>query len=655
MTTKADILKNLSEEQRDVVINYNGRTNLEAIPGSGKTFTMVARCQYMIKDGVKPSRILVFTFTKKAAEELYNRLHDTIGSDADKMTISTYHSFCGKLLRLFPEYTGRTRNFSIFDEDDKKQVLKKIIARGWTNLPREYKEIVNYISNFKKDNLSPSEAMIHRTETSYEKTCAKIYKAYEEEIRKQNAFDFDDLTYFAYRISKMNLEVHKYITERYDYVLSDENQDANKQNMDFILTLGSKNNNIFVVGDTDQSIYGFRGADVQYVMDIYKVKDFTTKFLSTNYRSTKTIVNAANSLITNNKARIKKDSKTINSMGDPVNIIACEDNMMEADYIATTIKQIKKQNKNLKYEDFAILCRLQAQTRILEEVFLRNRIPFKLKGVIPFFHRSEIKDLLAYLKIAYNPQDLTAFERVANIPKRNIGAASLEKLLLSIKSINDIIDPTGPVKKLALKRKTKIGLENFIKVIQTLKNMVDQNAKVPEMLIYLKNAINYEDYLKETSKILGSDNEKINNIEELIRLSYSYVDLEDFLNNAVLGDNTTSTNEKGEVTKDVDCVNIMTMHGAKGLEFDTVFLYGCSDNNNPFRLAHNSKYDIEEERRLFYVAMTRAKKSLHITYPERATSREGKIYNCYCSRFIDEISKEYCSFSRFPHKAISSL
>ena len=644
MATKAEILENLSQEQVDAVINYSGKIALEALPGAGKTATMVSRCQYMIKDGVPPSKILVFTFTKKAAEELYNRIYSAVGPDADKMTIGTYHSFCGRLLRIFPEYAARNRNFSIYDEDDKKSVLDKIV-KGFTQAP-SYSVVSKIIGEFKLQNLSPDDALIQKNDTSINRVCARIYQIYENEMRKRNAFDFDDLPFWAYRITKMNNEVSEYISKKYDYILSDENQDANKQNLDFILMLGAKNQNILVVGDTDQSIYGFRGADIENVINTYKKNNFNIKFLSTNYRSTETIVRAADCVISNNKNRITKESNTINEIGDKIKIVKCNDQNIEADYIVKKIKELVKDDETLQYGDIAILSRLQAQTRIFEEKFLKEKIPYKLKGIIPFFSRAEIKDILAYIKLVYNPNDLSAFLRIINVPKRGIGKASLDKVLLSTTLFDDIMNNEEHIKVMkSIPRKARQGFDDFFKVIKKLKSMIDDKKQVFEILTYIRNVINYDNYLYDQyAQVPGVYNDKIANLNELISLSYSFDNnLEDFLNNAYLGNDSVNVDKDGSSTgpDNNNFVNVMTIHGAKGLEYKIVFICGANDNLIPFFRSHDSDSAVEEERRLFYVAMTRAKKLLYITHTSKVMDVRGSETRSIVSRFVNEIPDNY--------------
>ena len=628
MTTKAEILKTLNEQQKDAVVNYYGKVALEAIPGAGKTRSIVARCQYMVLDGILPSKILVFTFTRKAANELRERVTAAIGPDAEKMTICTYHSFCGKLLRRFANYAGRNSNFSIYDEDDKKSVLDKI-SQDMVKIPPYV--LRNNISNFKLNNLSPAEAIRKNYDEPYKNQSAKLYAKYEEEMVKRNAFDFDDLPYWMYRLSKQYPEVLEYISNLYDFIISDENQDSNAQNLEFILMLGSKCKNIFVVGDTDQSIYGFRGSDIVNVMNTYKKENFNIKYLSTNYRSTKNIVAAADSVIKHNRARIDKESDTINEIGSKIKFGVYNSSAEEALDIAKEIKRLHEECGQ-PYEDMAILCRVNAQSRSFEETFLHEHIPYDLKGILPFYNRAEIKDILAYLKCVYNPNDLTAFERIVNVPKRKIGATSLKRILLQIESVDDIIIMnTDFIDKLKLSKPARANLLGLAKVLLNVREMIFKKEPIINMINYIREAIDYDDYLESENIILGTYLEKKMNLDELARISIGYNDLGEFLAGSVLEKEDDSSLNKG--------VNIMTMHSSKGLEFNTVFICGANNSMLPHIMCDN----IEEERRLFYVAMTRAKKDLYITYAKNITDRRGNVHLVDPSRFIKEIPVSYLS------------
>lgn len=642
MSTKAEILAGLNDQQKDVVINYNGKISLEAVPGAGKTRTMVAAIQYMLKDGVLPSKILAFTFTKKAANELRERVRAAVGVDADKVMICTYHSFCGRLLRGCADYAGRTSNFTIYDEDDKKKVLGEIVKQYFKSVgldAMKYGIVTSYISKFKADNLSPTEAKIRHNKNSYERACGFIYESYENEMRKLNAFDFDDLTFYAYRIVKSNPEILDAIASRFDYVMSDENQDSNKQNLDFILMLGSKSKNIIMVGDTDQSIYKFRGADVDNVIDVIQKEGFTTKFLSTNYRSTQTIVNAADNVIRHNQNRIIKDAGTINEVGDKIDVVYTHNNASEAEYICKKIKDMTSKNPDLKYNDFCVLGRTQAQLNRVEEQFLLNHIPFRSKGQVPFYCRTEIKDILAYIKFAYNQQDMVSFSRIINVPKRNLGEASLKKLQkeLQYSPLNDIMKTNIRLRSIGLTKKGQEGLKDFANVVLEIESMIANNSSPQDVVRYLSNKINYVDYLKDSVKVDGTLEEKLANLHELDLIAGTYSSMEDFLTNSTI-DEPNIDLEKGN---EVDKVNIMTMHSSKGLEFPVVFIIGANDESVPFYKSHDDPDAIQEERRLFYVSMTRAEKKLVVTCPRIITGPMEIQKTVMPSRFIKEIPNDY--------------
>lgn len=645
MKTKAEILEGLNEQQKEAVVNYHGKVSLEATPGSGKSHTLVSRCQYMIKDGVKPSKILAFTFTKKAAEELRERIRNAIGAYADKMTVLTYHSFCGRILRQFANYAGRTENFTIYDEDDKKDVLGKIHKEYFKNknyAPVNYSVIANCISRFKLKNLSPKQAQSFMADNTVNKIAGFIYESYEKEMKKRNAFDFDDLPYFAFRIADRYPEVREYLASRYEYIMSDENQDANKQNLEFILMLGSKCNNIMVVGDTDQSIYGFRGADVNNVIDTYKRENFQLKYLSTNYRSTQTIVKAANAVIKNNRKRIAKECDTINEVGDKIVITRCQSAEIENEYICKKIAELKETNPDLKYKDIAVLGRLQRHAARIEEAFLRHKIPYRLKGLVPFYSRTEIKDILAYLKLAVNHQDLTALERVINVPARGIGRTSLSKFLLSDITLDDIIDNEEAIRKMSVSAKARRGILEFSRIIGHIRKMISGGEPVSAIISYIINAIEYKAYLEKEVKVASTKEEKIVNINELEFISHNYDSVHELLLNAVLDE---PSKEKKDIEEAGDAVNIMTMHSSKGLEFKVVFIMAVSKSVMPavWREKEEDESIVdEEERRLFYVAMTRAKKKLYITFPISYINGQGsRVVEPLPCKYVNEIPPEF--------------
>ncbi|MBO7452046.1 MAG: ATP-dependent helicase [Clostridiales bacterium] len=634
MATKEEVLATLNEDQRKAVIDYQGNMCIEAGPGSGKTATIVARCQYMILDGVKPSSILVFTFTKKAANELRDRIQRAVGEHAAKeMTISTYHSFCGKLLRRFAEHVGRNRNFSIYDEDDKKSVLAPICKK---HSDFKYVEAKDYISNFKMKNITASKAVTMEFDNSFAKVAAKIYKEYDDVMAKCNAFDFDDLVFRAYLLLQNFPEARDFVHNKFKYILSDENQDANHQNLDFILLLRGDNGNLCVVGDSDQSIYGFRGSDIANVLRVTSGSEFKHATLGRNYRSTKTIVNASSCVINKNIVRTQKKLTTENEDGEAIIVSRFRTTPEETRKIAFQIKELHEVNE-IPYDHMAILVRLQWHTRELERNLLDLGIPYQLKGLLPFYARKEIKDMTSYLRILSNPNDMDAYARAITIPKRNIGAASIEKILQKARQTQESCDIIELYRDLRFAPRIYNACKGFESLITNLRS--SEFEDVGELLQNIVERIDYFNYLENECKDSSEYNERVANVEELIRFCSHYVNISDFLENFVI-DPIDMANEKE--TK--PGVNIMTMHGSKGLEFDVVFMTSMNDNVCPFIKSQTSPEEIEEERRLFYVAMTRAKKKLFISYALQYGTRNSMAQGAFKSRFITDIPKQYVKY-----------
>ena len=633
MATKEEILAKLNEDQRQAVIHYNGNMCIEAGPGAGKTASIVARCQYMILDGVKPSSVLVFTFTKKAAMELQERIQSAIGEHAAKeMTICTYHSFCGKLLRRFAAYVGRNKNFSIYDEEDKKSILVPICKK---HLNFKYAEACEYISNFKMRNITAEKAVQQKHDSSFASVAARIYKEYDEVMAKCNAFDFDDLVFRAYLLLNSNKEAQDYVHRQFKYIIADENQDSSRQNMDFALLLKGDNDNLCVVGDTDQSIYGFRGADVGYILSKISGKDFQQVRLGRNYRSTQTIVNASSGVIKHNRMRNDKFLNTQNEQGENIHINRFRSTPEETKKIAWKIRELHEAN-HIPYKNMAILVRLQWHTRELERCLLDLGIPYQLKGLLPFYARKEIKDMTSYLRLIANPNDMDAFSRAISIPKRNVGTATVEKILQKARQEQQSCDIISVYKDLRLPAKTYNACKGFEDLISDFRAKSFEN--VGKLLTYVMETIRYADYLNGEFPEAADYNERLANVEELINFCSHYTDITDFLENFTVDSDTEKEAEK-------DSVNILTMHGSKGLEFEVVFMTSMNDNVCPFIRSQESLSGIEEERRLFYVAMTRAKKRLYISYASQYGTKGSMGQMAVASRFIGEIPQEYRQYA----------
>lgn len=637
MATKEEILAELNPEQQSAVTDYEGSMVVEAPPGSGKTHTIVSRCQYMILDGVKPGSILVFTFTRKAANELRERIQAAVGEQSAKaMTIATYHSFCGQLLRKFPELSGRNKNFTIYDEDDKKNVLDPI-CKQFDNF--KYAQARNYISQFKMNGIKSSDAVKTKYSDSFQTIAAKIYEQYDRVMVRCNAFDFDDLPLHAYLLLKNSHDALNYVHNKYKYIISDENQDSSRQNIEFALMLRGENGNLCVCGDTDQSIYGFRGADVISVLKATSGSEFKRVYLKTNYRSTQAIVNASLGVISKNMMRVPKQTDTINEVGKTITIMHALNDSTESRAIAMEIAHLHDAYE-VPYKDIAILCRVQRSTRALENALMGEKVPYSLKGLVPFYSRREIKDIVAYLRLLLNSNDEEAFRRIVNIPKHGVGATTIKKIIeANRKNTKAERDLVNIYESLSLSYKIKAGLDEFKNNFNDIKEYYKTYPEINDLIEYIIDKVSYKNYLQSESDNDTDYNERLWNIEELQDISAGYTSIEDFIQNFIVDPDTSKIEE--DVEEDPDRVNIMTMHSSKGLEFRVVFLYEVNEDVIPHIKSANTQQGIEEERRLFYVAMTRAKKELYIAYADSRNQSDYKPVKAYPSRFINEIPAAY--------------
>lgn len=637
MRTISEILSPLTEEQKAAVQDYNGRIFLNAAPGSGKTACIVARTEYMIANGVRPESILLFTLTKKAAEEMRSRLEKKIGTVAEHMTICTYHSFCARLLRKYADLVGWTKDFSIYDENDKKEIFNKIVKDD--QFLNVY-DIMNIISHWKSNMISPDMATKKAKTGKYAK-CAIYYKEYMKALRQCNAFDFDDLLYFGFKLIHDYDSVLKDVANQYKYVLSDESQDSSVKDSEFILLLSSINGNLTLIADTDQSIYGFRGADINNFSNVILKYNFKIYNLTRNFRSTKTIVDAAHSLILKNNAPIEKDTYSKNETGDKIYFYELQDTNSEAKF-ATQVVKFMHEEKQIPYSEIAILCRMNYQTRLVEDTFLANSIPYSISSGVSFYSRQEIKDIVAYLRMAVNPSDLEAFERSVQVPKRGIAKGTIQKIEDNLFQMSESCDKMITVKsfcdefKSHFNKKIQAGLQEYWTIIDELKQHIDQGLYPEDIISWLLDRIRYNKYLHDTEKEPEEYESRYQNVQELVRIASAYISFDDFMENIFL--NTDAPDKNKETTNEK--VNIMTMHASKGLEFKVVIIIGANEGTCPSRRSLDDSESIKEERRLFYVAMTRAKENLFILRPK--TVYNGRSVNfCQKSRFVSEISAEY--------------
>ena len=620
-------LDTLNEQQKEAVTTVNGPLLVLAGAGSGKTRVLTTRVSYLLEEvGIAPEQILAITFTNKAAKEMKERIIQMLGPIGYQIQISTFHSFGLLILRENYEKLNYAKNFTILDSDDTLTVIKKIMKDMGLD-PKEYnpRAIKNRISGAKNELLSPMEYE-RFAQTDFEEKVVKIYEKYEQKLKQNDSVDFDDLLMLPIQLFQKFPEILKSYQERFQYILVDEYQDTNEAQYILIKMISAKYRNICVVGDNDQSIYSFRGANYRNILNFEKdYKNPKVIMLEENYRSTKTILNAANDVIQNNKQRKDKNLWTNNEDGVKIRYHRALDEKDEANYVMKEIVHLIE--NHIKPEDIAILYRTNAQSRNMEDVLLRENIPYKVVGSFYFYNRKEIKDLISYMKLIYNQHDDVSLLRIINSPKRGIGAKTIENLTEKAneqgKSIFEVID-SG--KELAFKHM----IEDLI--------IREQNLSLTELVeeILIKSGMKQE---LVNEKSMEADI-RLENLEEFKTITKSFeenngiVSLEEFLMEISLVSDVEEHKNNNHV------VTLMTVHSAKGLEFDYVFLIGMEEGIFPHNNSFMNPEDLEEERRLCYVAITRAKKSLWLVNARRRTIYGMESQNPP-SRFIDEIDASY--------------
>ena len=620
-------LDTLNEQQKEAVTTVNGPLLVLAGAGSGKTRVLTTRVAYLLEEvGIAPEQILAITFTNKAAKEMKERIIQMLGPIGYQIQISTFHSFGLLILRENYEKLNYAKNFTILDSDDTLTVIKKIMKDMGLD-PKEYnpRAIKNRISGAKNELLSPMEYE-RFAQTDFEEKVVKIYEKYEQKLKQNDSVDFDDLLMLPIQLFQKFPEILKSYQERFQYILVDEYQDTNEAQYILIKMISAKYRNICVVGDNDQSIYSFRGANYRNILNFEKdYKNPKVIMLEENYRSTKTILNAANDVIQNNKQRKYKNLWTNNEDGVKIRYHRALDEKDEANYVMKEIVHLIE--NHIKPEDIAILYRTNAQSRNMEDVLLRENIPYKVVGSFYFYNRKEIKDLISYMKLIYNQHDDVSLLRIINSPKRGIGAKTIENLTEKAneqgKSIFEVID-SG--KELAFKHM----IEDLI--------IREQNLSLTELVeeILIKSGMKQE---LVNEKSMEADI-RLENLEEFKTITKSFeenngiVSLEEFLMEISLVSDVEEHKNNNHV------VTLMTVHSAKGLEFDYVFLIGMEEGIFPHNNSFMNPEDLEEERRLCYVAITRAKKSLWLVNARRRTIYGMESQNPP-SRFIDEIDASY--------------
>ena len=611
----------LNDKQLEAVNHTEGPCLVLAGAGSGKTRVLTERIIKLIDDGVSPYNILAITFTNKAAKEMRVRVQNKIGDVADSIFIGTFHSFGLRILRENYDAIGYSSNITILDTDDTKSLIKRILKENSFD-PADYdiKHIISRISNAKNDGISPLEfSKLFLNE--HDKVISLVYEKYLKLLKENNSVDFDDLLLKPVEIFKKRKDILEKYQERFRYILVDEYQDTNSIQYELCKMLAKKYNNIFVVGDANQSIYSWRNADYRNILNFEKdYKNAHVVLLEENYRSTNTILKAANSVIKNNNEGTKLNLWTSIGDGEKIEYIRVEDEIKESSFVINKIKELVSEGYN--YSDFAVLYRTNAQSRTVEEAFVRNNIPYNIIGSYYFYNRKEIKDLIAYLNLIYNTNDSVSLERVINTPKRGIGTKTIDSIRDKA-NMNDIslFDAIDSGKELEFK---KLILE----LIEDSKTM-NLSDLIEDVLV--KTGLRRE---YELDKSIESDT-KVENLNEFKSLAVNFedngiYDLSTFLENIML------VSDKGQYAEDDNNVNIMTLHSAKGLEFNIVFILGMEEGIFPHSRSFESAKELEEERRLCYVGITRAKKKLYLL-SARTRTLYGRTSGTIESRFIKEI------------------
>lgn len=633
------LLTGLNKEQQQAVQHTEGPLLILAGAGSGKTKVLTVRIAHLLAQGVNPYEILAITFTNKAAKEMKSRVEGLVGDVANRIWLSTFHSFCAKFLRFeLDNFLGYNSNFTIYDTSDSQAVIKAALKA--LNLDDKYYPVgamIGAISDAKNKLLFASDFR-KQARDFYQQKVADVYEYYERELRKNNALDFDDLLLVAVKLLQSNEAVLDKYSKRFRYVMIDEYQDTNHAQYLLAKLLASHWKNIAVVGDADQSIYAWRGADIQNILDFEKdYPNCTSIKLEQNYRSTKIILDAANAVIENNEGRPKKNLWTDKTEGAKIQHFTAQSEHEEAAFIGDTIAK-KHDIHGVPYGDMAILYRTNAQSRVLEEALIKRALPYTMVGGTKFYDRKEIKDVLAYLRVLYNPFDDLSLLRIINVPKRSIGATTVAKLQDYARANGTFLFMTLTQLHLVdtIKGKTKEKLEEFGILIFTLVAEMEDKT-VLDILESILDRTGYLAQLEESTD--PQDQARAENIGELLSVAKDFQDtnpngtVEDFLEQVAL------VNDVDSFEQEESKVTLMTLHAAKGLEFPIVFLGGLEEGLFPHSRTLMNPEEIEEERRLAYVGITRAEKELYIS---NATTRTvfGRTSSYLPSRFIDEIPEE---------------
>ncbi len=634
---KEELINGLNDRQKEAVLATDGPCLVIAGAGSGKTKVLTHKIAYDIESGIKPWNILAITFTNKAANEMKERIEKLIGDAAKDLWMGTFHSICVRILRRYIDRIGYKTDFVIFDTSDQKTLIKeclkalKVDDKIFTD-----RGVLSEISNGKNEMLEPKAYGVKYSGDFRKEKIAEIYELYQRRLRENNAIDFDDIINFTIKILSENPDVLDYYTEKFKYILVDEYQDTNKAQFTLVSLLASKYGNVTAVGDNDQGIYSFRGADISNILNFER--DFPgTRIikLEQNYRCTGNILKAANAVIKHNENKYDKKLWTENEEGHLPCIYCGEDEYDEGRYIVEQINHLKTE-EYYKNSDFTILYRMNAQSRAIEDILMREGIPYKVIGGLKFYERKEIKDIIAYLRLIHNSADNLSLKRIINEPKRGIGKTSIDQ-------IQEISDKTGNSMYEIIRNAQEYGLtrvysnsRDFIEQMEYLKSKKDE-LKISDLIKETLNKTGYTKALENENSVEAET--RIENLEEFLTVAIEFEEesadntLAEFLENITL-----SSDIDGMEDQD-DSVTLMTLHSAKGLEFPVVFLVGMEEGIFPGYKSIGEPQALEEERRLFYVGITRAKQYLYLTCAKHRTIFGSTSYN-QVSRFVKEIPEE---------------
>ena len=633
-----ELIEGLNDRQKEAVLATEGPCLVIAGAGSGKTKVLTHKIAYLMKEKyIKPWNILAITFTNKAANEMKERVEKLVGEAAKDMWIGTFHSICVRILRKYIDRLGFEHSFLIFDTTDQRTLIKecmktlKIDDKMFTD-----RSVLSEISNAKNEMLEPKAYQTKYAGDYRKEIIGRIYELYQQRLKENNAIDFDDIINFTIKILEQNEDVLDYYTNKFQYVLVDEYQDTNKAQFTLVTLLASKYGNITVVGDNDQGIYSFRGADITNILNFEK--DFPgTKIvkLEQNYRCTGNILKAANSVIKHNENKYEKKLWTENDEGSLPIIHRADDEYDEGRFIVEEINHLKRE-EYFKYSDFTVLYRMNSQSRAIEEILRREGIPYKILGGLKFYERKEIKDIISYLRLIYNFSDNISLKRIINEPKRGIGKTSIDNIQeISEKTGLSMFDIIKHADEYGLNR-VKANATEFIETIEYLRSKIEE-LSISELI---KETLNKTGYVKALEIENTTEAEsRIENLEEFLTVAIEFEEeeaentLADFLEGITLSSDIDGMEDSE------DSVTLMTLHSAKGLEFPVVFLVGLEEGIFPGNKSIGEPKELEEERRLFYVGITRAKQYLYLTCSKKRTIFGSTSYNAV-SRFVNEIPSE---------------